>query len=225
MFAVVQVHTEHHAPLAAITVDNKKEYCQRHGYKYIEISSQNDLDMSKGSVPCVSMNSHSIAVGWSKIKVMEKLLKEHQDVEWFFWIDTDALFVDFTQKLEDKVDDGSFFIVGRDCNGINVGTFFIKNCKKSLKFLQEVWETGPVTGKWWTETEQGQIDLHGLKKDYRVGFSVVSNKEFNSYLHDCDPGVMPCHKYEEGQGHFVVHLPGQSGKQEKLRGLLEKVIK
>ena len=32
---------------------------------------------------------------------------------------------------------------------------------------------------------------------------------------------MPCHKYEEGQGHFVVHL-GQSGKEEKLRGLLEK---
>ena len=225
MFAVVQVHTEHHASLAAITAQNKRDYCEKHGYKYIEITSQQELDMTKGNIPCVSMHSQSIAVGWSKIKVMEKLLKENPDVEWFFWIDTDALFMDFNQKLEDKVDDGSFFIVGRDCNGVNVGTFFIKNCEKSLRFLNEIWETGPVVGDWWTETEQGQIDLHGLKKEYRVGFSVVSNKEFNSYMHDCSPGVMPCHKYAENEGHFVVHLPGQGGKEDTLKGLLGKVVK
>ena len=107
------------------------------------------------------------------------------------------MFVDFTQKLEDKVDDGSFFIVGRDCNGINVGTFFIKNCEKSLKFLQEVWKTGPVTGKWWTETEQGQIDLHGLKKDYRLD-CVVSNKEFNSYLR-CIAVLCPAISMKKGK--------------------------
>ena len=76
------------------------------------------------------------------------------------------MFVDFTQKLEDKVDDGSFFIVGSEQELTSQKTF-IKNCEKSLKFLQEVWITGQVTGKWWTETEQGQIDLHGLKKDYK----------------------------------------------------------
>jgi len=225
MFGVLHVFTENHRAQAEVTIQNKKDYCAKHGYKYIEINSHKYLDLSKGDIPCTGLPPANIAVGWSKIKLLENILRDNPTIDWIFWIDTDALFMDFNVKLEDLVDDESFFIVGRDCNGINVGTFFIRNCEKSLRFLKDIWETGPVVGNWWTETEQGQIDLHGLKKEYRNGYSVVSNKEFNSYIHNCDPGVMPCHKYEENDGHFVVHLPGQPDKENKLRDLLTKVVK
>ena len=36
---------------------------------------------------------------------------------------------------------------------------------------------------------------------------------------------MPCHKYEENDGHFVVHLPGRSDKEKKLRPLTKVVVK
>lgn len=223
MIGVIHVYTEEIQDIGVLTSENKRKYCEEHGYKFIEYTSKDSLDMSKTvSVPRFLPN-FNIAIGWSKIKLLKKTLQENPDVEWLFWIDADAVFMNYTKKLENFVNDKSFFIVGRDCNGINVGTFFIKNCQRSIDFLDDIWENGPEEGTWWAETEQGQIDIHGRSEKYFDGYWVVPNKLFNSYIHDCSPGVLPCFKYVHGKD-FIIHLPGQPNKFNILSQLLNQVI-
>ena len=220
MFGVVHVYTEEIKEIGELTHDNKLEYCNAHGYKFFEITSKSQLDLSKSvSVPRFLPN-FNIAVGWSKIKLLIDILKQNKDIDWFFWIDADAIIMNPDIKLESLISDKAFFIVGRDCNGINVGTFFIRNCDRSIKFLEEIWQHGPEEGSWWAETEQGQLDLHGMKEEYFDGFWIVNNRQFNSYLHDCSPGPSPCGKYQDGD--FIIHLPGVGNKLNILKQCLDR---
>jgi hypothetical protein len=224
MIGVIHVYTEEIKEMGELTSPNKREYCEKHGYKFIEVSQRKDLDLSVTIPDSKYMEPRMIPIGWSKIKLLKDTLENNKDIEWLFWIDADAVFMNYNKKLESFVNDKAFFIVGQDCNGINVGTFFIKNCQKSIDFLEDIWNDGPTIGSWWGETEQGQIDLHGRSEKYFDGFMVVSNKLFNSYLHNCSPGLLPCSKYEHGVD-FLVHLPGQPNKIRTLTQLLKIVIK
>lgn len=227
MFGIIHFYTEEIAELGNLTSLNKKEYAEKHGYKYIEINSKEHLDLSKSLKHSKFKNTSVINFGWCKIALLKKILLENQDVEWFFWIDADAVFMNYFKKLEQFVSEKAFFIVGRDCNGINVGTFFIKNCQRSIDFLDDVWKYGPRCGKnWWTETEQGAIDHFSLKEKYFDGFWTVENHLFNSYVHECSScgsGVLPCDMYESGD--FVIHLPGVKEKIDVLKIVLNHVIK
>lgn len=183
--------------LESITIPNKKDYCNTNGYRLLSYGSSYNWDTSRG-------------FGWMKIPLFIELLKNKDlnDIDWFFWIDTDACFMNFNKKLENFIDDWAFYIVGRDCNGINIGTSFFKNSRKTLEFFKDVWETGPIDGtNWWNnENEQAVIDFFMLSDKYRKGVSVVSNKLFNAYLHDCNPGVQAYGKYSPGD--LVLHLGG-----------------
>lgn len=220
---VIHVFTEDIFDIGNLTTQNKHDYCEKYSYKLFEFTSRSELDLSKKVSQPRFLPNLIIGIGWSKIKLLIDLLENNKDIDWFFWIDADALFMNFNIKLEDFISDKAFFIVGRDCNGINVGTFFIKNCQKSIEFLKDIWNNGPEEGTWWAETEQGQIDIHGRKEKYFDGFWVVENKKFNSYVHDCSPGPQPCFKYEPGD--FIVHLPGVGGKFNILSQLINRVIK
>lgn len=222
MFSIIHVYTEEIKDIGELTSPNKKAYANKHNYDFIEVNSKTDLDLSKTVLDSRFMNPFNIAIGWSKIKLLKDILINNPQIDWFFWIDADAVIMNFNIKLETLVSNKAFFIVGRDCNGINVGTFFIKNCERSIKFLDDIWNNGPEPGNWWTETEQGQIDLFGQKEEYFDGFWVVANNQFNSYLHDCSPGPLPCHKYSGND--FIIHLPGQSNKYNILQRCLSSVI-
>ena len=76
---------------------------------------------------------------------------------------------------------------------------------------------------WWNFSEQGSIDRLGLSDKYRSGFSVRSNRAFNSYVHDCIHGILPSHKYQKGD--FLIHLPGVPNKEAIIQDLLPRVIK
>lgn len=223
MFAIIHVYTEEINNIGRLTTPNKIEYANKHGYKYIEISSKNNLDLSKTVKNSTFMPEFNIAIGWSKVKLLKDILIQNQDIKWFFWIDADAVFMNMNIRLESLISEKAFFIVGRDCNGINVGTFFIKNCDRSIKFLDDIWNHGPIRGSWWTETEQGQIDLFSQKEEYFDGFWVVPNNKFNSYVHDCSSGGLPSHKYEPND--FIIHLPGQPNKHAILQHCLTRVIR
>jgi hypothetical protein len=224
MIGVLHVYTEEIKEMGLLTTQNKRDYCEKHGYKFIEYTQRKDLDLSVTIPNSRFMEPRMIPIGWSKIELLKRVLLENKDIDWLFWIDADALFMNYNKKLESFVNDKSFFIVGQDCNGINVGTFFIKNCERSIQFLDDIWNDGPTIGSWWTETEQGQIDLHGRSEKYFDGFWVVSNKLFNAYIHDCSPGLMPCSKYVHNED-FIIHLPGQPNKIHLLTNLLKIVIK
>ena len=212
--------------LAALTTSNHQEYCDKRGYEYLHFDETYDWDLTWG-------------MPWQKIFLFDSLLndKQYEDTDWFFWMDTDALFMNYNITLESLVDDWSFFSVCRDCNGINVGTFFLKNSDEGREFVKDLLEEGPLKnaiyegqGKgdngaphWWNFSEQGSIDRMGRSKKHRHGFSVRPNQDFNTYVHDCIHGILPCHKYEKGD--FLIHLPGISNKEAIVKDLLPRVIK
>ena len=212
--------------LANMTNPNHTEYCDTRGYELLHFDEHYNWDIKW-------------ECGWQKIFLFDELLNDskYEDTEWFFWIDTDAIFMNYNTKLESLVDDWSFFSVCRDCNGINVGTFFIKNCDRSREFIRDLIDDGPLPGAifenqgkgpngsphWWNFSEQGSIDRLGLSDKYRSGFSVRPNRAFNSYVHDCIHGILPSHKYQKGD--FLIHLPGVPNKEAIIQDLLPRVIK
>lgn len=225
MFGIINMYTDEIKQIGELTSQNKKNYANKHGYKYFEINNKNQLDLTKTLYDSKFMEPFGLAIGWSKIKLIKDILINNPDIDWLFWIDADAIFMNFDIRLESLISNKAFFIVGRDCNGINVGTFFIKNCERSIKFLQNIWDYGPQKGSWWTETEQGQLDLFGQKEEYFDGFWIVPNNKFNSYIHDCSSGPLPCYKYQPKD--FVIHVPGQSNydKYNILKFYLEQIEK
>ena len=210
MFGVITAYTDSGGVdvLGKMTSDNKSKYCEAHGYRFFEFDEKHPKDLTFGH-------------GWMKLPLIASVLKENPEVEWLFWIDADAIIMNYRVRLESLIDDWAFFVVGQDCNGINVGTFFIRNCRLSLDFLADVWARGPQPGNWWTTSEQGQISYMGLMDKYRQGYSVVLNRKFNSYVHKCYPGVLHCEMYQPGD--FAVHLPGLEKKEEILNALLRRV--
>lgn len=224
MFGIIHVHTEEIEDYGVLTAENKRRYAERHGYRFFEFTKLSELDLTKNLQGKGRLPDFYVAICWSKIAILKKLLSENPGIEWFFWIDADAIFMNFYTKLEGLVSEKAFFIVGRDCNGINAGVFFIKNCQRSLDFLEDIWNHGPQIGEnWWTELEQGQIDFFSQKEKYFDGFWTVPNNRFNSFFHTCQGGSLPCSVYQPGD--FVIHLPGQHNRLETLKKCLNYVIR
>jgi len=211
MFAVITAFTgtDDAKILGDLTHANKQKYCELHNYPYFEYNENHPKNLTRGP-------------GWMKLPLIKETMLANPQIEWFFWIDADALFMNHRTRLETIVDPWAYFMVGQDCNAINVGTFFIKNCAHSIEFLDDVWARGPQPGNWLSKSEQGQIAYMGLMDKYRQGFSVCSNKKFNAYLHQCSPGALYCAMYEPGD--FVVHLPGVADRVNAMKMLLKHVI-
>jgi|TARA_R110002020_G_scaffold325087_4_gene540726 hypothetical protein len=242
-FSVLHLCTEELKPLRDLTIENKTSYCKSHNYNFIDYDSKDVLDFSKEEEFKERFSKapegqrryllpRELVMGWAKVKLLIDLLERDDVSDWFFWIDADAIFMNHHKRLDQFVsnDPNQFFIVGKDCNGINVGTFFLKNCERSLKFLKELWQVGPQVGSWVEESEQGQLSILGQSEKYMDGFYIVRNTEFNSYVHDCwkvenrEGAECQLHyKYENGD--FVIHLPGIPNKAQIISKLLELVIR
>tara|TARA_R110000824_G_scaffold128568_4_gene289577 strand:- start:79154 stop:79888 length:735 start_codon:yes stop_codon:yes gene_type:complete len=242
-FSVIHLCTEELAPLRELTIENKTSYCSKHNYKFLDYPSKKGLDFSKeeqlkerlslkGGDQKRYLLPRELVMGWAKIKLLIDLLEQDDVSDWFFWIDGDAIFMNHHKRLDQFIsnDPSQFFIVGKDCNGINVGTFFLKNCKRSLEFLKEIWEIGPQAGGWVEESEQGQLSILGQSEKYADGFSIVRNTDFNSYVHDCwkvenrEGAECQLHyKYEDGD--FVIHMPGVPNKERIMSEIIPLVIR
>jgi hypothetical protein len=241
--SVIHLCTEELEQLREVSINNKVSYCKLHDYSFIDYRSKEGLDFSKEEQFLQRLSESSdgssrsllpreLAMGWVKIKLLIDLLEKDKDTDWFFWIDADAVFMNHHKRLDQFISNNpeTFFMVGKDCNGINVGTFFIKNCDRSREFLEELWEIGPKVGEWADESEQGQLSLLGQSEKYISGFSIVRNTEFNSYVHDCwtvkDWGAAQCQMhYKYIPGDFVIHLPGIPNKVQLISEVLEFVVK
>jgi hypothetical protein len=84
---------------------------------------------------------------WSKIKLVQKYLKEY---DYLIWIDADVMIMNYGRRLEEfinLIEPDKFLLI---CQGggyyTNSGVFIIKNCEESFRFLKEVWETPSFEG-------------------------------------------------------------------------------
>ncbi|XP_024372288.1 probable xyloglucan 6-xylosyltransferase 3 [Physcomitrium patens] len=155
---------------------NKIDYCRLHDIDIFYNIAHLDIEM---------------AGFWAKLPLLRKLLLAHPEIEWIWWMDSDALFTDMTFEipiekyksynmvlhgLEDEVYDQKSWL------GLNTGSFLFRNCQWSLDLL-EVWARmgpkGPVrveAGKLLTATLAGRPEFEADDQSALV-YLLAMNKE------------------------------------------------
>lgn len=133
---------------------NKVDYCSLHGIEIFYNMALLDAEMSGF---------------WVKLPVLRKLLLFHPEVEFLWWMDSDAMFTDMAFELpwqrykgynlvlhgwEHKVYSEKHWV------GLNTGSFLLRNCQWSLDLLDAWTPMGPK-GK--IRNEAGKVLTSELK--------------------------------------------------------------
>ena len=193
--ALINTYDSGYAELAKLTTDNKKEYCLRHGYDYIEAIDEN----VQGKHPAFAK--------------FVTTLKYMPFYDWLFYNDLDSLIMNQNVKLESFLDNNYDLIVSYDINGLNSGQWFVKNTAWSFNFLQKVFHRKEFDGYggWADQIAFCNTWLYSGEAIQKT--KVVPQKFFNSYLYELfgknDQGESP--DWPQGQfsmGDFCLHLCG-----------------
>lgn len=136
------------------SVKNKIDYCRLHGIDIFYNMALLDAEM---------------AGFWAKLPLIRKLLLSHPEVEFLWWMDSDAMFTDMVFEIPWKrykdynlVMHGWNELVYGQNNwiGLNTGSFLLRNCQWSLDIL-DAW--APMEPKGKIRDEAGKILTAELK--------------------------------------------------------------
>lgn len=120
------------------SVKNKIDYCRLHDIEIFYNLAHLDAEM---------------AGFWAKLPLLRRMMLTHPDVEWFWWMDSDAMFTDMVFELPvEKYKNHNLILHGWDemvynqksWIGLNTGSFLIRNCQWSLDLLDAWAPMGPV---------------------------------------------------------------------------------
>lgn len=127
---------------------NKIDYCRLHGIEIVYNMAHLDKEL---------------AGYWAKLPLLRKLLLSHPEVEWIWWMDSDALFTDMAFEIPlHKYDEHNLVIHGypdlmfekKSWIALNTGSFLLRNCQWSLDLL-DAW--APMGPKGSVREEAGKI--------------------------------------------------------------------
>lgn len=119
------------------SLKNKMDYCRLHDIEIFYNMAHLDQEM---------------AGFWAKLPLLRKLMLQHPEVEWIWWMDSDAMFTDMLFELPiDKYKDHNMVLHGFDemvykmksWVGLNTGSFLLRNCQWSLDLLDAWAPMGP----------------------------------------------------------------------------------
>ncbi|PSS07939.1 Xyloglucan 6-xylosyltransferase [Actinidia chinensis var. chinensis] len=136
------------------SIKNKIDYCRLHE---IEI------------VYNMAHLERELAGYWAKLPLIRRLMLSHPEVEWIWWMDSDALFTDMVFELPlSKYNDYNMIIHGypdllfnqKSWIAVNTGSFLFRNCQWSLDLL-DAW--APMGPKGRIRDEAGKILTANLK--------------------------------------------------------------
>ncbi|ORY01017.1 galactosyl transferase [Basidiobolus meristosporus CBS 931.73] len=184
----------HYLPRSA---HNKEEYAKFHGYHYIE-----DGIYDTSRLPA-----------WGKILTLLKYMKSYPEIKWFWWIDIDTVILDPFVKLEEHILGNltqpkyadKDFVISWDCNGMNAGSFMIRNSPWSVDFLQRVY--APEFAHRFGYAEQGVFQyLYQTDEEVANHFYFVNQRKFNAFPPEACGEMDTVHTYREGD--FLIHLAG-----------------
>ncbi|KAF3338687.1 putative glycosyltransferase 5 [Carex littledalei] len=191
---------------------NKIDYCRLHGIEIIHNMALVDKNFD---------------VYWAKLPFIRRLMLSHPEVEWIWWMDTDAIFTDMAFELPfDKYKNHNLIIHGypdllfehHSWIALNAGVFIIRNCQWSLD-LFDAWATmGPkgiirdLAGKFLTDNLKGRPAFAADDQSALI-YLLISDQqhkwlskvyvENSYYLHGFWVGLVD--KYEEM---MAKHHPG-----------------
>lgn len=198
---VLVLYAKNFQPLADVTLPNIKEYCKIHGYF------------------CYSMvfDEYTSDFGFHKISMMQKIFDRGQaDIIWS--LDLDCLITNMNVKVESFVDPDYDMFITKDINGLNAGSFIVKNTENSRGLLKEI-----MIMQGSEDNEQNAIErIYSTPAEWRDDkIKVLPHPSINSYLYsyygphygkieysETDILRQPTHEEGEWQsGDFMVHVP------------------
>jgi len=209
IYEKTQQLNEKRSEYAPITVNGKREYCERHNYTFYNYTSMEEKWSPE----------------WSKIIYCLKHLKQH---DWIFWSDVDAMITNYNFKIESILDETVDIIVSNDIGGMNTGSFLIKNSEWSYNFLQKLYSLRDQYEKGDRSFRSNQanqftdqdamVNLFMSNWDNsRVHFKFIDKRIFNSYAMT---------KADDWQyGDFILHMPAVMWRKEKFEKYIPYIIK
>jgi len=136
------------------SVKNKIDYCRLHGIEIVYNMAHFDKEL----------NGY-----WSKLPLIRRLMLSHPEVEWIWWMDSDALFTDMAFDVPLGKYDGRNLVINgypdllynqKSWIALNTGSFLLRNCQWSLDLL-DAWV--PMGPKGIVREEAGKILTANLK--------------------------------------------------------------
>ncbi|KAF5443376.1 hypothetical protein F2P56_035935 [Juglans regia] len=136
------------------SIKNKIDYCRIHGIEIVYNLAHLDKEL---------------AGYWAKLPLIRRLMLSHPEVEWIWWMDSDALFTDMVFELPlGKYTNHNLVIHGypdllfdqKSWIALNTGSFLFRNCQWSLDLL-DAW--APMGPKGPIRDEAGKILTANLK--------------------------------------------------------------
>ncbi|KAL6532469.1 Xyloglucan 6-xylosyltransferase 2 [Orobanche gracilis] len=136
------------------SIKNKMDYCRLHGIDIFYNMALLDAEM---------------AGFWAKLPLIRKLLLSHPEVEFLWWMDSDAMFTDMAFEVPWERYKGHNFVMHgwnemiydqKNWIGLNTGSFLLRNCQWSLDIL-DTW--APMGPKGRIREEAGKLLTKELK--------------------------------------------------------------
>lgn len=130
------------------SIKNKIDYCRLHGIEIVYNMAHLDKDLSGY---------------WSKLPLIRRLMLSHPEIEWIWWMDSDALFTDMVFEIPvSKYEDHNLVIHGypdllfekKSWIALNTGSVLFRNCQWTLDLL-DTW--APMGPKGPTRDEAGRL--------------------------------------------------------------------
>lgn len=153
---------------------NKVDYCRIHGH-----------DIFYNTV----LLQPKMFSFWAKVPTIRAVMLAHPEVEWIWWVDSDAAFTDMDFKLPlDRYKDYNMVIHGwpkliyeeKSWTSINAGVFLIRNSQWAMDFM-DVWASmGPQTEEYdkWGEIQRTTFRDKDLpESDDQTGLAYLLLKE------------------------------------------------
>jgi hypothetical protein len=210
---LTQLFTPNYDHWAHKVLDNKRAYCERHGYRF---------HYRRGIYQQAAERHPS----WHRVPLILELFDE-PGTDWVFWSDIDSLILRPDVRLESLMAGhlGRDLIVPNQGGGTHLGEaiddclcfgqFFIRNTEWSRRFLDEVWRFPDKHGypefiyqQSWEQEAVNFICRNDLL-EFSQHAAVVPNRLFNSFYHT---------QYRDGD--FLVHFAGEAARGEGRREAL-----
>ena len=184
---VVTACDEKYAELQSVTSPTIKEYCDLHGYE-CQISRFTETARPPA---------------WHKIPIILSAFKS--GVDFVLWIDTDAIVVNKSFKLESIIEEDKDMYFSCNWGAMNSGVFLVRNCQRVKDFLNLTWDqTQFMYDGWWEQKAM----IHLLETNCYDTSTIkeIPAIEFNSE--------------EYWTGCFVYHMP-QMSNSERIKRVLK----
>ena len=165
MIVVLTVNDQAYKPLADITAENKKVYCEKHGY-LLQHVTDGGSSLCGGKIMSAKLNNtppDQIPIGWGKIYALQDVMTRYPDCTWILNTDCDVMITNMDIKVEDilaKVaDENTHVIIPADINGINCGNMLIKNSLIGRAFVDVIAASLNLYRHWYLLENQCIQDL------------------------------------------------------------------